>query len=55
MEEKEGVTSACFAGTAARMTHPLLGCAGCLQFFDALFRGEREVAAQTVNGLYPGK
>ncbi|MBI1918661.1 MAG: aspartyl protease family protein [Planctomycetes bacterium] len=40
--------------TSARMTHPLLGFAGCLQFFDALFCGEREVVELTVNGLYPG-
>ena len=37
------------------MTHYLLGFAGCLQFFDALFHGEREEVELTVNGLYPGK
>jgi hypothetical protein len=41
--------------TSAQMTHALLGFAGCLQFFDALFRGEREVVELTVNGLYPGR
>jgi hypothetical protein len=41
--------------TSARMVHPLLGFAGCLQFFDALFRGEREEVELTINGLYPGK
>ncbi len=40
--------------TSARMVHSLLGFAGCLQFFDALFYGEREEAELTVNGLYPG-
>ncbi|MFO0929195.1 MAG: aspartyl protease family protein [Gemmataceae bacterium] len=40
--------------TAARMTHPLLGFAGCLQFFDALFCGEREEVELAVNNLYPG-
>jgi hypothetical protein len=32
----------------------LLGFAGCLQFFDALFRGAREEVELTVNPLYPG-
>ncbi len=41
--------------TSAPITHPLLGFAGCLQFFDATFRGEQEVAELMVNGLYPGK
>jgi hypothetical protein len=41
--------------TSARMIHPLLGFSGCLQFFDAVFRGEREEVELTVNGLYPGK
>jgi hypothetical protein len=41
--------------TSAGMAHPLLGFAGCLQFFDAVFRGEREEVELTVNGLYPGK
>jgi hypothetical protein len=41
--------------TSARMAHPLLGFAGCLQFFDANFRGDREVVELTVNSLYPGK
>lgn len=40
--------------TSARMILPLLGFAGCLQFFDALFRGESEVVELTVNALYPG-
>jgi hypothetical protein len=41
--------------TSAPMIHPLLGFAGCLQYFDALFCGAREVAELTANGLYPGK
>ena len=41
--------------TSAQMAHPMLGFAGCLQFFDALFHGEREEVELTVNGLYPGK
>lgn len=32
--------------TSASMTHPLLGFAGCLQFFDAFFRGEREAGSE---------
>ena len=33
----------------------LLGFAGCLQFFDALFLGKDEAVELTVNSLYPGK
>lgn len=40
--------------TAARLNQPLLGFAGCLQFFGALFRGDREEAELEVNALYPG-
>jgi aspartyl protease len=40
--------------TAARLKQPLLGFAGCLQFFGALFRGDREEAELEVNALYPG-
>jgi hypothetical protein len=31
-----------------------LGIAGCLQFFDADFRGELEEVELRINGLYPG-
>ncbi|MCI0403304.1 MAG: hypothetical protein L0212_07260 [Acidobacteria bacterium] len=40
--------------TSARLKRPLLGFAGCLQFFDALFFGQHEQVELTVNGLYPG-
>ncbi len=40
--------------TAARFMHPLLGFAGCLQFFGAYFRGDREEVELEVNALYPG-
>jgi len=40
--------------TAAPLRYPLLGYAGVLQFFDALFRGAREEVELTVNHLYPG-
>jgi hypothetical protein len=40
--------------TSARLTYPMLGFAGCLQFFDATFRGAREDVELTPNGLYPG-
>jgi len=40
--------------TAARLNQPLLGFAGCLQFFGALFRGDREEVELEVNALYPG-
>ena len=32
----------------------VLGYAGCLQFFDATFFGEDEVAELLANSLYPG-
>ncbi len=41
--------------TSASMAHTLLGFAGCLQFFDAFFYGEREEVELTINSLYPGK
>jgi hypothetical protein len=40
--------------TAAKFRYPMLGFAGCLQFFDALFRGAREEVELTINSLYPG-
>ena len=40
--------------TAARLKHPLLGFAGCLQFFGAYFRGDREEVELEINALYPG-
>jgi hypothetical protein len=40
--------------TAAPLRHPLLGFAGCLQFFDSDFRGEREEVELATNNLYPG-
>lgn len=40
--------------TPASMRYPILGFAGCLQFFDALFHGSREKVELTVNDLYPG-
>ena len=40
--------------TAARLKQPLLGFAGCLQFFGAHFRGDREEVELEVNALYPG-
>ena len=40
--------------TSARLRNALLGYAGCLQFFDADFRGHQEYVELTVNPLYPG-
>jgi len=40
--------------TAATLRQPLLGFAGCLQFFDALFLGAREEVELTVTPLSPG-
>jgi hypothetical protein len=42
------------AFTPIPRSHALLGFAGCLQFFDATFRGAREEVELTVNSLYPG-
>jgi hypothetical protein len=41
-----------FAG--APLKQPLLSFAGCLQFFGALFRGDREEVELDANALYPG-
>jgi len=41
-----------FAGVPFKQ--PLLGFAGCLQFFGAHFRGDREEVELEVNALYPG-
>ncbi len=40
--------------TSATFTHPMLGFAGCLQYFDVLLLGATEEAELTVNALYPG-
>jgi hypothetical protein len=40
--------------TSVVLRQPLLGFAGFLQFFDALFRSDREEVELTVNSLYPG-
>jgi len=40
--------------TSAPLRHPVLGFAGCLQYFDALFLGGLEELELTVNDLYPG-
>jgi hypothetical protein len=40
--------------TAAHPNRPLLGFAGCLQFFTATFHGDREEVELTANRLYPG-
>src|SRR5262249_14768080 len=40
--------------TSAQLARPLLGFAGCLQFFTATFFGDREEVELVVNSLYPG-
>jgi hypothetical protein len=40
--------------TPVRIVRPLLGFAGCLQFFTATFYGDIEEAELTPNRLYPG-
>jgi hypothetical protein len=41
--------------TSAPLRQPLLGFAGCLQFFDAAFRGAREEVELTPNALFAGR
>ena len=41
--------------TPGQLRHPVLGYAGFLQFFGALFHGDREEVELTVNAAYPGK
>lgn len=43
------------AFTPARLRYPLLGFAGFLQFFTAIFHGDRETVDLEVNGFYPGR
>jgi hypothetical protein len=40
--------------TSVRLHRPLLGFAGCLQYFSAHFHGDREELEMTVNSRYPG-
>jgi hypothetical protein len=40
--------------TPAHLFRPVLGFAGCLQFFTATFHGDREEVELAVNALYPG-
>lgn len=40
--------------TPAPLPYSLLGFAGCLQFFAALFRGDREEVELTINSFYSG-
>ena len=40
---------------AAPLRQPLLGFAGCLQFFDGDFHGKGEEVELVANSLYPGR
>jgi predicted aspartyl protease len=40
--------------TSAPLISSLLGFSGCLQFFDATFRGALEMVELTTKALYPG-
>jgi hypothetical protein len=40
--------------TPARLRYPILGFAGCLQFFTATFHGDQEEVTLAVNALYSG-
>jgi hypothetical protein len=51
-ERREWVGWAGF--TPVRLVTPLLGYAGCLQYFDASCLSEREIVELTVTSLYPG-
>jgi hypothetical protein len=43
-----------WVGFSTTVRRPLLGYAGCLQFFDAHFRGALRQVELTVNDSYPG-
>jgi hypothetical protein len=38
----------------APLRYPILGLAGCLQFFDARFRGDDRLVELEINRAYPG-
>jgi hypothetical protein len=40
--------------TPARIPYPMLGFAGCLQYFTSTFHGDREEVELTINRLYSG-
>src|SRR5262245_22230761 len=40
--------------SSAPVRYPILGLAGCLQFFDARFRGKDQVVELETNSAYPG-
>jgi hypothetical protein len=40
--------------TTTQLARPLLGFAGCLEYFTAVFQGDREELEMTVNSSYPG-
>jgi hypothetical protein len=52
VEQREWPATVAF--TPVRLWRPLLGFAGCLQFFTATFHGDREEVELSVNRLYPG-
>jgi len=40
--------------TSGKLRRPILGFAGCLQYFTATFLGDQEEVELSVNRLYPG-
>ena len=42
------------AFSPAPLRYPILGQAGCLQFYDSLFRGHDHVVELQTNPIYPG-
>jgi hypothetical protein len=46
--------SAVIGWSPAPLRYPILGIAGCLQFMDACFLGERRIAQLEVNASFPG-
>jgi hypothetical protein len=40
--------------TSVRLPYPMLGFAGCLQFFTSTFHGDREEVELAANSLYTG-
>jgi hypothetical protein len=51
-EQREWLATVGF--TPIRFPYPMLGFAGCLQFFTSTFHGDREEVELTVNRLYAG-
>ena len=45
---------AVIAFSQAPLRYPILGLSGCLQYFDARYRGEDRIVQLETNRAYPG-